>query len=906
MSDIQESFLTGRRLHFGGDWVSCHIYFELEEQNLDIYRLSKAWRNLIHYHGMLRSVILPSGEQKILEKVQAYHPKVIDLRRKTEPELSRHLEKMRQYMSHKVYQTEKWPLFEICISIFPDKYLIHFSVDELIMDASSVYLLLNQWWRLYKNPNSKLPGLTVSFRDYVLAVKQFENSRRYKRDLAYWIEELEKMPEGPKQVIYPKASNPEDKANYYRTRLSGHLTEKQWQTLQHKARKLQVSGTVLLLSIFSEFLRIANSKKNYSLLLTFFNRSPIHPQLDRVVGPFISTIIFVVKKYKGSLASLIRDNQARLRHALDHSSVSGIRVLRELKARGKITNSLFLPVVFTSMITNFQDNVAVGRKRRGFRQVTYMVTQTPQVYLDHQIREENGKLMFSWDVPKSYLGGADITKLFARYCEVLEVLAAKKSEWPENLEVETDPSLSRIKKDSSYKAFLPLALKLEKTPDEKYQPYPLTDQQQAYAFGRSSSLTAGKENCLVYLEIEANQLDVGQLEKAWQKIIDNHEMLCTVIYSHGTQKTLEKVPEFKIKVTDFRGKNIEDVQAELTAIRDSMFGRIFDLGKWPYFDLRVSCVDDVRSLVHFSIDLLIADGNSIQLLLKQLFEHYNNPEKEPSPKGLAFRDYVMSLQKYQKSEAATKSIKYWEKKFKDLPPGPQLSLKLNQGQTLSYQREQLQGIVEDWGTLLKIAQQFKVAPGMVLLTAYLEVWAEFLNQEPFSIVIPSWTRLPLHPKIDQVVGDFTAMSWVVRRREDQALTFAEKVQLTHQTVQEDHSHMAVSGLKVLRKAVLRRKNKTPLVFPVVFSDLAANLGFEDIQGFCKVKMLSKTPQVYLDNISEEQDGKLFFHWDITKGGYPMSLMKEMFTRYRQILELLVAEPDSWQSVSMTSGQRRAI
>ena len=166
-----------------------------------------------------------------------------------------------------------------------------------------------------------------------------------------------------------------------------------------------------------------------------------------------------------------------------------------------------------------------------------------------------------------------------------------------------------------------------------------------------------------------------------------------------------------------------------------------------------------------------------------------------------------------------------------------------------------------------------------------------MKGEPFSIVVPSWQRLPLHPKIYKIVGDFTALSWVVCNGEK--IPFERKVRSMESVVKEDLSHMAVSGIKVLRRAVMKSGRNGMPRFPVVFTNLMAHASVDSSKGFKKLSMISKTPQVYLDNISEEHGEKLYYYWDVVKGIYPGGLIEDMFSGYTRLLETLQREPGMW-------------
>jgi 3-oxoacyl-(acyl-carrier-protein) synthase/enoyl-CoA hydratase/carnithine racemase/acyl carrier protein len=863
LSDIQESFLVGRKI--GTDKsVGCHVYFEMAFEKLDIYRLNTAWQRLIDYHDMLRAVILPSGLQNVLSDVPKYKIKVSDIRRKNQAEQTQYLTKLRDRMSQQVYTGDQWPLFEVRISVCSERFVVHFSIDELIIDASALGMLLQQWKKLYTNPDWELPKLTLSFRDFMVATKKLENSPQYQRDMDYWLTQLNPLPPGPQLPLNPRL------AVDTRIRLKGTLKSAQWQSLKRTILSLNCSPTAFLLIVFAEVLRLwGKPQKACSIILTLFNRLN-HPELDHILGPFITTNIFVkTENNTAPIAEQLQSAQKRLLTDLDHTSVSGIGVLRTLKKRGTISNTLSLPVVFTSLLGNKDWKTDDSF----FEAITYFVSQTPQVYLDHQVYEHKGELRFNWDVARDYFAPGVVNALFSDYNRALGELASTTERWA------TEPWIFRKSAADQ--------LRLETFPEKRFSPFPLTDQQQAYAFGRSQF--GAQMSPQFYICFEAENLDVPRLEKAWQKVMESHEMLITVIQPNGTQQIQPEVPKYKIEVTDLRRENPKDT---LNGIESSMLSRFCPLGEWPYFELRVSRINDTVSRIHFSIDLMIADGTSLDLLQKELFHFYENPTAPVQKHAISFCDYILSLQAYQKTDGYQASFNYWKNKFIDIPSGPDLPMISH---TPAPKTERIQGVLKPWNALKKMAQNMGVTPSMLLLAAYAEVLAAWSASESFSIVIPSWERPQVHPEINEVVGDFTAMSWVVVSKVEKP--FEEKVRDYFNTVQEDLSHMAVSGLKALRTAVSKNKhNRKTLSFPIVFSNLTTTSGLRLPKGFKNVKSLSQTPQVHLDNISSEHGDQLRLNWDVTQGLFPEGMMQAMFNGYQRVLEHLAATPDSLKDV----------
>lgn len=901
LSDIQESFLTGRKLRFGGDWVGCHIYFEIQTDKLDIYRLNKAWQKLTERHDMLRAVIMQEGRQKILEKTPAYRFKTNDLRWKNTTEIQEHFINIRNKMSHKVYRSDEWPLFEIRVSVLPDNsYIIHFSIDELIIDASGIYQLLSEWKMFYEDMAIQLPELKVSFRDYLLRLKQMENTVSFNKDLEYWLGKLKNMPDGPRLTADTDAVRADNNDSYYRVRLEGVLEEVQWRKLKKKAEDLKVSPTPLLLSIFAAFLGIWNGQKSFSLILTFFNRLPLHPQINQMIGPFISTNIFVVKDIdKGSFEDFAVRNQELLWEDLDHSSVSGIRALRELKAKHKISKAVFLPVVFTSMINSFKNNDS-DNNNEFFKQISFMVTQTPQVYLDHQVYEQDNMLKFSWDAAEGILGEKELKEMFSAYCKFLNIISSSEDIWDLN-------AMTKEIKDfrtSRRKAFQALSGVRENFPAEvpelitlpgdRYEPFPLTDMQQAYISGRNGQ---GATNCHYYLEIESEQIDIRRLEIVWNKLIEVHEMLTAVIRQDGSQIFLEEVPQYKITVFDLSGRTNEKIKRELGRTKRRMLESVFELDRWPLFELSASIIDSNMVRLHLNIDMLIADGNSIQLLIGQLFYFYEHPEEQPVKPLLSYRDYIFSLQEYRNTEGYQLGRKYWDEKFAAIPPGPGLPLKEDKIVPVSYEHEQYSALLENWEVLKDKAHKLSVSYDAILLTAYMEVFAAWTDHKPFTIAVPCWERLLLDKSINELVGDFTAMSWI--SDDGKKRSFSEKVILNNKTLKEDLSHKAVSGLKALRKTSMRKAKNGGLAFPVVFSSLAVQL-FEGGSGFKKLEPVTRTPQVYIDTISEQRDGQLHIFWNTAKGVYADGLTEKLFSGYERLLRALADKPDNWDELDLQS------
>ncbi|MEJ3719926.1 amino acid adenylation domain-containing protein [Paenibacillus polymyxa] len=851
LSDMQESFSIGK--FFGGvsDRVGCHIYFELEEYNLDIARLVASWNQLMMYHEMLRVVILPNQSQRVLEDVPEYTIRVYDMSDEASEALNSHLKMIRSRMSHRLYEVGQWPLFEICVSRLQyEKYIIHFSIDEWIVDGYSIALLFKQWYMLYHNLVFQLPRLEFTFREYIAMSRKYEESRRFSDDLEYWMKKYTNVPNGPSLPYASDPEHPSGQSYFERKRYKQSIDRDTWGRLKEICLQMEVSQTALLILCFNELLSYWSSDENFSIILTFFNRPPVHRQVDQIVGPFVSTHICSNESSRQlSLKDKLTNYQRQLWNDLDHSTVSGIRALRELRVRNKQSPHLSVPVVFTSMLNNG------GKAAEGswLSQASYSISQTPQVYLDHQVYERDQQLIVQWDVVEEYFTENTICSMFSEYIQVIKLLTN-----PDNWhEVSLKRKLEKV---------VPLVF----SPENKYSRFRLSDMQQAQLFERIHK----KVSCRIYQEFDLEDLDITRLQNAWNRVIQTHDMLRTVISENGTQEVLLSVPEYKIIIlSDGLGEH------GVESMRREKLSMCFRVDEWPLFDLSVSLRAGKTARIHLTVDALIADGASMAKIYHELFEIYTNPTALLKVPDLTYREYLQSMKRFKRTKEGKEISLYWQGKFISLPTGP--SLPYLKRDDLKYGYKHLEVQIHNWRKIKKKAEELLVKPEMILFTAFTQVLKDLNGPRPFTVVYVDWNRMHLHPDIDRVIGDFTSLSWVIIEPSDTSLV--EKARIYQQTVQNDLDHGVVGGLGELRKKMMTASEEDSFSLPVVFTNpiraTESPLPPQVKMGFGQ----SITPGVYLDNMSYEHDEFLVSHWDYDESVLPSECVEEMFKRYYDLL-----------------------
>jgi amino acid adenylation domain-containing protein len=396
LTDIQEAYWVGRGEGFELGGVACHSYFEFAARGIDLARLSAAWRGVVERHGMLRAIVLADGQQQILREVPRYEIPVDDLSALAPDLAQARLAAVRQELSHQILPSERWPLFDIrATRLAGDRLRLHFSFDALIMDALSRALVFRDWGALYARPDAELRPLALSFRDYVLAERRQRDGEAYRRSREYWLDRLDALPPAPD---LPLAVAPAAIGTPRFVTWSERLDAPTWRRLKKSATQAGLTSAGLLVGAFSEVLATWSRSPRFSLNLTVFSRSPLHPEVIDVVGDFTSLILLEVDPGReGGFTQRARRLQEQLWHDLDHRHFGAIQVLRELARRRGAAGAARMPVVFTSRL-GLDSQAESGTPWAWLGELVNLQSQTPQVFLDHSVWEEAGALVFSWSL----------------------------------------------------------------------------------------------------------------------------------------------------------------------------------------------------------------------------------------------------------------------------------------------------------------------------------------------------------------------------------------------------------------------------------------------------------------------------------------------------------------------------
>ncbi|HXU44796.1 MAG TPA: amino acid adenylation domain-containing protein, partial [Thermoanaerobaculia bacterium] len=573
LTDVQQAYWIGRSGVFELGGVATHIYTEIDAGRIDLERMTRAWRLLVDRHDMLRAVISTDGRQRVLESVPPYEIRVADLRGKGPDGVNAGIGEVRRQMSHQVIPADRWPLFEVRASVRDgERVRFHISFDFLIGDAWSWQLLTRDLVQLYLSPEVELPPLEVTFRDYVLAALAFEETPAFARDLAYWRARLADLPPAPE---LPLAHNPAALERPRFVRHSATLARADWQRLKERASRAGLTPSALLLAAYSEVLAAWSKNPRFAVNLTLFNRLPIHPQVGDVVGDFTSlTLLAIDASIPGSFVERAKRIQDRLWEDLDHRAVSGVRVLRELAKNGAAR--ALMPVVFTSTLNlvrpwegdDEEDQETLGEEGYG-------ISQTPQVWIDHQVAEERGKLTYNWDVVEELFPPGLLASMFDAYRLLVERLASEDQVWSETrLDLAPPEQIAEQAAANRTEATFPVGANLlhrlvAAVPDEHPA---IVAPGLRLGYGDLRRRARGLGSRLRDLGARPNRLVAVVMEKGWEQAV-------AVLGIHEAGAAYLPIdPDLP---AERRAYLFENGEVEIAVVQPEVEARIAAAGEWP-------------------------------------------------------------------------------------------------------------------------------------------------------------------------------------------------------------------------------------------------------------------------------------------------------------------------------------
>ncbi|MBP2478398.1 amino acid adenylation domain-containing protein [Crossiella equi] len=420
LTNVQQAYYLGRFNNFELSDVSTHVYTEFRYRHLDPARAERAFNRVLRRHHALRTVFAEDG-QRFLPEVPDYRIPVHELCEESE------LLALREQYSHKRYDPETYPLFDLVVSRLDGVWRLHVSFDAIIVDMSSFGILFQEWAGYYREPELALPEPAISYRDYVLRYERIRDSALFDAAEDYWRAKAEDY---RIELTLPMRARPSSVDTPRFRRLSRTVPRPVWQALSARCNRYGISPTALILELYGRVLAHYSGQDQLCVNLTLFNRLPLHADVNGVIGDFTVLGLFDYRtRTELGIAAKLRAVHDELLRDIDHNLYDGIDFQRWLKlSNGLPPNKIVAPVVLTSTLGS-GDSASLFELPldEHYDGMDYSISQTSQVWLDNKAYETAQGLVAEWDYVEQLFADEVIQAMHDAYCWLIERVA--ELEW---------------------------------------------------------------------------------------------------------------------------------------------------------------------------------------------------------------------------------------------------------------------------------------------------------------------------------------------------------------------------------------------------------------------------------------------------------------------------------------------
>ncbi len=451
---------------------------------------------------------------------------------------------------------------------------------------------------------------------------------------------------------------------------------------------------------------------------------------------------------------------------------------------------------------------------------------------------------------------------------------------------------------------------LEPDPAARFEPFPLSEVQRAYWIGRQGVYGLSGAGTNAYFELHFEDAAAlgegwpGRLEAAFRRLVERHDMLRAEFQPDGRQRVLAEVPPLAVEVVDLSGAGAAAVEERLAAVRERMrYGR-GDLERWPLSEALIHLLPDGGLRLHVRFESLIVDGDSRNLLFRELFRFAADPGAELPPPACTYRDYVLTWERFRRGDAYRRAREWWLARIPGMPPPPALPwarppLPETPGR-LAFRSLRLLDKPR-WEALRRRSGARGLTPATLVISAFADLLAAWCREPGLTLAVEGSYRPPVHPGIAGVVGNFNTV--LLLACEGGAGTFAERAARLGEQSRAALDRWTFSGFEVLREMGRLRPSPWPPM-PVLFNSLieyshpsylaaaeepaAEEPGpeplFVDAGGYL--------PQLgMLVTVAEYED--LYCRWQAAEGMFPDGLQEAMADGYGRLLGALADGDAPW-------------
>ncbi|MGG5776138.1 plipastatin non-ribosomal peptide synthetase PpsC [Bacillus subtilis] len=344
-------------------------------------------------------------------------------------------------------------------------------------------------------------------------------------------------------------------------------------------------------------------------------------------------------------------------------------------------------------------------------------------------------------------------------------------------------------------------------PAEKQETYPVSSaQKRIYVLQQLEDGGTGY-NMPAVLELEG-KLNPERMDRAFKELIKRHESLRTSFEQDAggdpVQRIHDEVP-FTLQTTVLGARTEEEAAAA--------FIKPFDLSQAPLFRAQIVKVSDERHLLLVDMHHIISDGVSVNILIREFGELYNN--RNLPALRIQYKDYAVWQEGFKTGDAYKTQEAYWLKQLEGELPVLDLPADHVRPPVRSFAGDKVSFTLEPEvaSGLHKLARENGSTLYMVLLAAYTAFLSRLSGQEDIIVGSPIAGRS--HKDLEPILGMFVN-TLALRTRPEGGKPFVQYLQEVRERALEAFEHQDYPFEELVDKLELTRDMSRNPLFDVMF------------------------------------------------------------------------------------------
>ncbi|MFK7962984.1 MAG: amino acid adenylation domain-containing protein [Burkholderiaceae bacterium] len=259
----------------------------------------------------------------------------------------------------------------------------------------------------------------------------------------------------------------------------------------------------------------------------------------------------------------------------------------------------------------------------------------------------------------------------------------------------------------------------------------------------------------------SGEFDLDRFQMAWSTLVSKHAALRTIFLWEGLEQPLQVVREqvdIPWQIEDWRAHDQTEIDRRMTEFLAADRASGFDLSHAPLIRMTLVRTANDRHQFIWSFHHLLADGWSVALLLKEVFELYERPDvdtTQQSAEPLAYRQFI----EYLDQAPMDRAEQFWRSQLAGFT-APNQFLQAHQthkpGMTSqgSYRRQMRSLTASQTASLKGLARTNKVTLNALVLAAWAIIVSRYSGDTDVVFGRTVAGRSPTLPNIEAAVGLF--------------------------------------------------------------------------------------------------------------------------------------------------------